>query len=202
MTPRAAAMVARLVRAWRDAGLDPADVARLEDRAMRVMAHRSGRFADDHHPAFLHPLRSVLLLLEVGDVGVEAHEALLALDTEAAGGRADPDARVESEDLRAVLEASADERLEALLTAPGPVRRMWLVERLDQLRHLHLWGGSARTRAALERARSEEGPLATREGGRLATAWADWIDKAGRFRLVERAKEWPSDREPPGSAAH
>jgi hypothetical protein len=191
MTDRAREMVARLGREWHDAGFSTEDRAGLVERATEVMAIRASRFGDDHHPVFLHPLRTVLLLLEIGETDSRAHTSALLIDSESGGPASrlvlDPFPEAASE----VFEAGEDERLERLLLADAWVRRTWLVERLDHVRHLHLWAGPARTRDAIERAELEEAPLATREGGRLQRAWADWMDKARRHRLVERAESRP-----------
>lgn len=194
-SPRAREMVARLVREWADAGLADADVDSLHRRAAEVMRERSARFADEHHPAFLHPLRTVTLLAEAGELSLVAHAAALSVDTESAGGApVTSDAPTEVADLVGTAPA---EMLEELLMAEPWVRRVWLAERLDQIRHLHLWAGEARTAAALALAGERELPLAHREGGRLARAWTDWMDKAERYRLVSRAKLCRIRGEPP-----
>ncbi len=172
---RAGEMIARVERAWRDADL-PADArAALAERAGEVMTLRREEFDDEHHPAFLHPLRTILLLLEIGETDPRAHAAALAPD---------------SAELLELVRYD-DERLERLLLAEAWLRRSWLAGRLDRIRHLHLWAGPDATREALERADAEEAPLAYREGGRLARAWADWMEKARRHRLVERAETRP-----------
>jgi len=180
-------MIARLERIWPDAGIAPSACASLVDRAERAMQSRSTRFADEHHPAFLHPLRTAVLLLEADETDPQAHTVALELDTEGGGGAPD---RAE---VRALLAARADERLEVLVLAEPWLLHTWLAERLDQIRHLHLWAGPDRTRTALERAEREELPLARRVGGRLERAWVDWLDKAHRYRLVERSETRPVD---------
>lgn len=201
MTDRAREMVARLGREWHDARIATEDHAALVRRATNVMADRATRFIDDHHPAFLHPLRTVLLLLEIGETDPRAHAAALELDSERES-RADG-AGPDRDDTPAstLLWASDDERLELLLLTEPWVRRTWLAERLDHVRHLHLWAGDGRTRAALARAAVEEAPLALREGGRLHRAWADWMDKADRHRLAERAEVRVIGPSRPGSTS-
>lgn len=205
MSERAREMIARLDRDWREAGLSPADRGRLVRRAGEVMADRAVRIPDEHHPAFLHPLRTVLLLLEASETDPRAHETALVVDSERPGTAEDPQGREPSEDREdgsasgpapealEVFGAPHAERLERLVVAAPWVRRTWLAERLDHLRHLHLWAGPERTRTALDRAEEEEAPLAAREGGRLHRAWADWMDKARRFGLAERAETRPID---------
>ncbi len=186
-------MIARLEKVWGDAEIEPSALVSLVDRAERIMARRAAAFADEHHPAFLHPLRTAVLLLEADEVDPRAHAAALGLDTERDSGGDAMEGRSEPDDanVAAVLVAGPDERLELLVVAEPWVRHTWLAERLDQIRHLHLWAGPVRTRTALERAEREELPLAGRVGGRLERAWADWLDKARRYRLVERAETRP-----------
>jgi len=164
--------------------------------ASEVMAERSGRFSDAHHPAFLHPLRTSTLLLEFGERSPDAHRGILLLDTEG-GSRGDglPDPPAPLDELAS---RDPEELLEGLLLAERWVRSAWLAERLDHIRHLHLWAGAARTAAALDVAEAREAPLAAREGGRCARAWADWMDKARRFRLAERAEARPVRDSRPG----
>ena len=186
-------MIARLEKVWGDAGIEPSALVSLVGRAETVMARRTATFADEHHPAFLHPLRTALLLLEADEVDPRAHAAGLGLDTEGDAREEAMEHGSESDeaDVAELLVAGPDERLELLVVAEPWVRHTWLAERLDQIRHLHLWAGPDRTRTALERAEREELPLAGRVGGRLERAWTDWLDKARRYRLVERAETRP-----------
>jgi hypothetical protein len=192
-------MVARLGREWHDAGLPAEDRSGLVRRATEVMDVRASRFADDHHPAFLHPLRTVLLLLEIGETDPRAHACALVADSESDERADGADVDPAPGDAFDVFRTDDEERLERLLLADPWVRRTWLAERLDHVRHLHLWAGTDRTRAALERAEIQEAPLALREGGRLQRAWDDWLDKARRHRLVERAETRSIGPGAPGS---
>lgn len=186
-------MLARVEKVWADADIPPVECSTLVDRATRVMEDRTSLFADEHHPAFLHPLRTAVLLLDADEIDPRAHATVLLLDSEGPDPTSlalDPG----SPDLAVVVDlimAESDERLERLVLADPWLRNAWLAERLDHIRHLHLWAGADRTRAALERAEREEQPLARRVGGRLERAWSDWLDKARRYRLVQRAETRP-----------
>ncbi|MDT8368797.1 MAG: hypothetical protein RQ745_06290, partial [Longimicrobiales bacterium] len=135
------------------------------------------------------PLRAVLILLEAGIPDPRAATLVLRYDSEWDGPNPDETGGADDASPGAHLDALADPegRLEHLVSSPAWVVSGWLAERLDHLRHIHLWAGPERTREALERARLEEAPLATRLGGRLDRALADWLEKAVRYRLVERA---------------
>lgn len=185
MSARAREMIARVEKLWMDAEIPRSARDSLIERAEQVMEARTSLFADDHHPAFLHPLRTAQLLLEADETDPRAHTAALVLDTEGPGPNSDRD------DVTDLVTAGPDERLERLVLADPWLRNAWLAERLDQIRHLHLWAGPERTRAALERAEREEQPLAGRVGGRLERAWSDWLDKTRRYRIVERAETRP-----------
>jgi len=193
---RAQEMIARLVRTWREGSLAEPDIGRLTDLAVEVMEERGRRFADDHHPAFLHPLRTVTLLAEAAEPGAPAQRLALLLDTESAPpGPSSPDV---AEAVDELFEGPDDELLERLLVTEPWIRTTWLAERLDHLRHLHLWAGEARTSEALAVAQERELPLARRDGGRLARAWLDWMEKARRYRLVARAEVRSIEVQKPG----
>ncbi len=179
-------MVARLVRDWTEAEFAPGDIEVLERLATEVMRERSLRFSDEHHPAFLHPLRTTTLLLETGLTEVVAHRGALLFDTESAPQSPLPASTPDA--LAELLRVPQERLLEELLVVDTWLRTIWLAERLDQIRHLHLWRGEDRTAAALAMAEARELPLAQRQGGRLARAWADWMDKARRYRIVEKSQ--------------
>jgi len=192
-SPRAREMLARLAREWARSEVPAQEIEELERVATGVMRERSDRFEDEHHPAFLHPLRTVTLLLEVGEASAAAHRTALLLDTESA-----PDAAVGEElppEALHLRTRAPDELVELLLLAEPWLRTAWLAERLDQIRHLHLWAGEDRTREALTTAETREVPLAQREGGRLSRAWTDWMGKAARYRIVARAELRPIRRD-------
>lgn len=196
-------MIARVEKLWTDANISRSTRDSLVDTATAIMSSRASDFGDEHHPAFLHPLRTAILLMEADETDPRAHAVALVLDTEGRQPDADDireailrtgrawglDLDGEEVEVGALTTADPGERLELLVLAHSWLRNAWLAERLDQIRHLHLWAGPDRTRAALERAEREEHPLAGRVGGRLHRAWSDWLDKARRYRLAERAEK-------------
>jgi len=140
-------MAERLAGEAEHAGLAPADVALVERAFDLAMQPRIERIADDHDPDFLHPARTVLILLE--DAGC------LDARTLAAGALCEtvrlelavPSARVEAAldpAVRALLdevpvpERAGEDLLERLVTAGEHARLIALAERLDHARHLHL----------------------------------------------------------------
>ena len=185
---RAAAMARSLEAAARTTGLDAAAVARLGLAYRLGMAPRVTRLDDDHHPAYLHPGRSALVLLR--DVGPRAHEALevaAILESE------DPDLRVGPDVVRRALgdavagavesvPVSSDPRLlERLVALDEPTALAALAERLDHLRHLHL-RPELRAVWANRHTHVVEGwlPFATRTDAVLARRFAHWARTFGR----------------------
>src|SRR5690606_1680290 len=61
---RAEAMIRRLDRATRRAGLDESAVSRVGSALRLALGRRAALLSDDHHPQFLHPARTALILLE------------------------------------------------------------------------------------------------------------------------------------------
>jgi hypothetical protein len=180
---RGTAMASSVARTARSFGVEAAGVALLSRAHALAMGPRVRALGDDdHHPLYLHPGRTVLILLR--DVGVTDPVVLAAA------------ALTESEDvafrigLAAVREAAGDavaelvravplpggETLaEALVTAEEPVRLVALAERLDHARHGHLREADAAWRRALH---DEVGavylPVAERTDPRLAQRYRHW----------------------------
>ncbi|NIR34756.1 MAG: hypothetical protein GWN71_01690, partial [Gammaproteobacteria bacterium] len=160
MTPdlpgRAGQMGRSLSSAARAQAASEADVEALGRAFGLAMAPRLEALDDDHHPAYLHPGRSALILLR--DVGaVDVSVLILACLHESV----DESWRVPPEEIQATLGAAAvramasiplpgDERLAERLLTLGPGLSLAAVaERLDHLRHLHqredlldLWAGT------------------------------------------------------------
>jgi len=138
-------MALSLRSALRRTGVEEAE-ANVVERVFRLaMAPRVAQLDDDHHPAYLHPGRSVLILLQ--DVG-EVDPTVLTLA--ALHESVDVNLSTAPELIAEVLGASASEALESIplpgderlverlaTLAPG-VRLAALSERLDHLRHLHM----------------------------------------------------------------
>ncbi|HEX7088978.1 MAG TPA: hypothetical protein VF192_02510 [Longimicrobiales bacterium] len=145
--PRAEAMARRIAGAAERAALTPAARALL-DRAFRLaMGPRVRLLADDHHPDFLHPARTALILLE--DLGCRDPHTL------AAGAVCEtlrPELAVSAAEIRASLgpavhavvaavpvpALAGEELLEQLVAGDHAARIVALAERLDHARHLHL----------------------------------------------------------------
>lgn len=175
-------MARSLATAARRHGSSDADVGALGRAFALAMGPRMERIEDDHHPAYLHPGRSPLLLLrDVGDVDVSIlvvaaiHESI---DGEVRVRPGDIEETLGPAALRAVesIPRPGDERLAERLITLGPgVSLAALAERLDHLRHLHLredlvdlWAETHREvlRAWL--------PFAQRVDRQLAVRYAHW----------------------------
>ena len=175
-------MARSLAAAARARGADDEAVEVLTRGLDLAMAPRIRELDDDHHPAYLHPGRSPLILLrDVGPVEVpvlvmsslqesqEAHLRVPLRTVEEEMGPATADA-LES------IPLPGDERLVERLLALGRGSSLAaLAERLDHLRHLHLredlvhlW---AETHAEVARAWL---PFAARIHAKLARRYDHW----------------------------
>jgi (p)ppGpp synthase/HD superfamily hydrolase len=177
---RAALMAASVAAAARAAGLED-EAADLLSRAHALaMAPRLAALDDDHHPAYLHPGRTALLLLrDVGPLPAEVLAAAVLHETVDEELRV-PTAVARSElgatvaDVLESLPLSGDETLaERLVTLSELTRIVALAERLDQLRHAHL-----RPELDWEALHDEAGstwvPVAERTHTRLAERYRHW----------------------------
>jgi hypothetical protein len=180
---RAASMVASVGSALRSTGVAEPDATVVLRAVGLAIEPRVSSLDDDHHPAYLHPGRSVLILLrDVGRVAGLALATAAVLESEDEGLRL-PDARVRAtlgEDVAAAardVPHPGDEALvERLLMLPNDVALAVLAERLDHLRHLHLRPDLERLRGA----RHDEvvrawHPFAERVDARLATRYGHWV---------------------------
>jgi len=142
---RAALMAASLSAAARGAGLCEAETEALGRVFSLAMQPRLSALSDDHHPAYLHPGRSALVLVhDVGSVGAVALSAAMLHES------TDERFRVSSDEVTAAVGSSTAEAIEAiplpgderlmerLLSLPPEIALAALAERLDHLRHLHL----------------------------------------------------------------
>ncbi|WP_405282904.1 hypothetical protein V3331_13955 [Gaopeijia maritima] len=149
-------------------------IARIHDAAMEL---RRGAGVGQHHRDYLHPGRSALILLiDLGEADATTLCAAIAFDSE----RADwiPRAAVaDDRDLAMrVAElppAGADDLAERLVVADEAVRRAALAERLDQLRHAHLWPDLEARRRAHAEAEAVYAPIARRTHPVFARRY-DW----------------------------
>jgi hypothetical protein len=189
---RREAMAASLERAARTLGLSDADVE-VVGRAYALGMKRRVGALDEHDPDYLHPGRTVLVLLQ--DVGPLPGVVLAAAAAHESGGarfRAGIDeVRQELGDAVADLVTSLplpdDEALaERLVTLDEPARLAALAERLDHLRHAHLRHDPAWWRALDAEVRAAWAPVAERTHPRLADRYRAWQRAMGR-RLGSRA---------------
>lgn len=179
------AMEERVGRTLEDAGLTPGDVARVRAAHRIAMDRRQGRL-DAHHPDFLHPGRTVLILaLDTPLRDGTALAAAALLESERPELRPDPE-RVRAElgesvvDFLAEVPMGGDDLIEALLSASQPVRLVALAERLDHCRHAKFWSDRAEQERIHEQAGSVFSPLAERTDATLARRFAHWENAFAR----------------------
>lgn len=179
-------MAASLAVALRASGLAEREVG-LVGRAYALAMEPRQVGLDEHDPAYLHPGRSVLVLLQ--DVGPLAGEALAAAavhESEEEGFRTPLDdvrggLGAGVADLVASLPLPGDEALaERLVTLPENARLVVLAERLDHLRHAHLRQDPVWWRALRTEVESAWAPVAERTHPRLADRYGAWLRAIGR----------------------
>ena len=182
---RADAMGERVVRTARDTG--PTDTALpLLARAYQLaMEPRLRLGIDDHDPDFLHPGRTALiLLLDTQETRPGVLAAAMLTETGRSDLRVDP-SRIElalggafgadvRERVAAVPPTTADDLAERLVLAADDVQLVALAERLDYLRHAHLWSDVERRRAAHALATEVYAGLAHRVHPALARRYDAW----------------------------
>lgn len=138
---RATAMAERLLKTARELGIGEAGIERILDAHETAMRPRERLLDSDHHPDYLHPGRTALILMldtEIRDPVLIAAGALLeTMRPELAADVVDDDVRTL---LAEIPSPTRDGELltEALLLAEPEVCTVALAERLDQVRHLHL----------------------------------------------------------------
>jgi hypothetical protein len=183
VTPSRDRQMARsLAAAARSRGASEEDLPALGLAFTLAMRPRLKALDDDHHPAYLHPGRSPLILLrDVGAVDVSVlmvaslHESL---DDHLRASAESVESELGGAALRAVesIPRPGDERLvERLLTLGPGLSLAALAERLDHLRHLHvredlmhLWADTH------DEVLEAWLPFARRAHPRLATRYAHW----------------------------
>ena len=176
----------RVDRRARALGMDEAGrrlLARTHALAMEV---RHGIVDDDHEPPFLHPGRSALvLLLDVRETDPWVLAAAMGIDSQVPEHAPDPD-RLDPR-VRSMVEqvpgAGAEDLAERLVVAPDPVRRAALAERLDHLRHAHLWPDLEARRRAHAEAEAIYAPVARRTHAALAHRYDWWCRMFGSRHL-------------------
>jgi hypothetical protein len=163
---------------------------------MAVREAGENALPSDQHPAFLHPGRTVLILL--GDFEeydprllaagalAESRDLELRLSPEVASEALETEAgafeiweslpsiqwhssgNLPTSDVDAAL-------LEELVLAPGEVQRVAMAEALDHLRHAHLWESSEERRRAATLAREVFEPLSSRVHPTLERRLRWWL---------------------------
>lgn len=175
-------MAASVVRTARTFGVSPDAMPLLSRAHALAMEPRVAALDDDHHPLYLHPGRTVLVLLRDAQVT----EGLI-LTTAAVTESEDehfriPASAVRSElgdavaDLRDRIPAPGSETLaEVLVTGDEKLRLVALAERLDHLRHAHLRDtDDAWRRAVHAEAQAVYLPVAERTHARIAQRYRHW----------------------------
>jgi (p)ppGpp synthase/HD superfamily hydrolase len=182
-------MEGRVGRTLEDMALGADDVALVQAAHRLAMEPRRERLGDPHHPDFLHPGRTVLILAV--DAGVRDPIVLAAgalLESERADLRV-PGERIAAElgaalaDWVASVPLPGGDIAEALVTAPTTVRMVALAERLDHCRHAKFWPERADQDRIHGEAMAVYGPVAERTDEALARRFAHWSEAFGRRRV-------------------
>ena len=183
-------MADRLVRTARRVGTPEEALGLVERGHALAMGPRLQRLEDDHDPDFLHPGRTALvLLLDVEEARPEVLAAALCVESERAelrvsvAGVAEVLGEAVAEMVAGVPLPDAEDLAELLVTADDDVRRIALAERLDHLRHAHLWNDPVRRRKAHAGAESVYLPVAERTHPTLARRYRWWCGMFGRRYL-------------------
>ncbi len=152
-------MLDRIDRTALKHGVDEVGRTLIEQGFRASMVPRLEAISDDHHPDYLHSGRTAVILLD--DVGLNEPVALAAsclVDTQRPAlepRRGDVLDRVGQRVGREVAgfkesvpRPGSERLLEDLLACEPQVVLVALAERLDHLRHAHLWGDLDAARAA------------------------------------------------------
>ena len=176
----------RVRRTAREAELSPEDVDLLSQAHGLAMAPRLAALSDDHDPAYLHPGRTAAILFDdLSMVEAEWIAVAMLLDTER------PDLEAVDSELSELPERVVEFRrrmprpdsetvIEDLLTLEPTALHVALAERLDQLRHIHLWEDVERAARVYCQAADTYSVVATRSHPELARRYAWWTRTFGR----------------------
>lgn len=146
MTDRAGAMARRLDGAARRLGIPDEGCTLIRTAFEAAMEPRRQRVPDDHHPDYLHPARTALILMDDARVADAAVLAMALFAETRDPSLAAPTGTIQQVD-PVVAEAVAGipipareaERLVESLLALSPDQALVAVaERIDHARHLHL----------------------------------------------------------------
>jgi (p)ppGpp synthase/HD superfamily hydrolase len=184
-------MSVRVEQTAQTAGVDNSGRHLIRSAIEAAMAPRLAVIDDDHDHDYLHPGRTVVILLD--DVGLFDPVALAAaclLDTRRLELEA-PDDEISahvSPDVtafrNAVPRSGSDTLLEDLLASEPDVVLVALAERLDQVRHAHLWGNVPEARAAHKEASEVYRRMAARTHAQLAARYSSWCCAFGERYLA------------------
>lgn len=179
---RGEAMAASVVTVAARHGFGPPDVSRIGRALAEAMRPREVALTDDHHPAFLHPGRVALILLnDVPDATAEAIELAVLVESR------DPELRIDDERVRekvgqrvaaarASIPAPGSEVLtERLLTLDDDAALAALAERLDHLRHEHLRDPVSPWPQMVEEVSTVWLPFADRHSATLTRRYRHWL---------------------------
>jgi len=178
---RGAAMAASLVRTARSYGVDDEDIDLMSRAHALAMVPRVAALEDDHHPLYLHPGRTMLVLIQ--DAGVTDPTVLAAaalVESEDARFRVGEAAMASAVDasvlslVRAVPASGSELLAETLVTAEDAVRLIAVAERLDHLRHAHLRDDMDWRARVYAEAVAVYQPIAERTNAKLAGRYRHW----------------------------
>jgi hypothetical protein len=187
-------MAERVLRTARETGAAAPDLPLVADAHALAMAPRLRLGVGPHHHDLLHPGRTALiLLLDTGERRADVLAAAVLAESERpelAAQRADVMrslAGSEADRVLALLDAlpsaGSEELAERLLLASEEVRLVAVAERLDQLRHAHLWNDLQRARAAHREAVAVYAAIAERVHPKLARRYDWWCAMFERNHL-------------------
>lgn len=178
-------MAGSVERIARAAGLAD-DAIDLVSRAY-ALAMEPRRVLDEHDPAYLHPGRSILVLLQdVGPLKATVLAAAAVHESEEARFRLDASEvrRQLGDEVTGMLESlplpTDDELVERLVTLDLGARLAALAERLDHIRHAHLQDDPARWRALRDEVTVAWAPVAERTHPRIADRYRAWLRAISR----------------------
>lgn len=155
-----------------------------------AMEPRRATLSDDHDPEYLHPGRcAVILMDDLGCIDPATIAAVALLESES------PNLAVPPREIEAGLGgdvarlvggvplSGAEDLAEQLVVGTEVTRVLALVERLDQVRHAHLWPDMERRRRVHAEACSVYLPVAVRTDATLARRYTWWCSMFGQRHL-------------------
>lgn len=179
-TGRAVRMAERVRRTAREMGIAAEGVELLATTHERAMAPRLAAISDDHDPAYLHPGRTAAILLDdLAMVDAEWIAASMLVDT----ARSDLEPRGETlqglpqdviERSRELPRPGSQTLVEDLLALEPVALEVALAERLDHLRHIHLWDDTEQASQVYIHAVETYSRVAARSHPKLARRYAWW----------------------------